>query len=1791
MASQENTASNTNPTPSNTVTTEVKITKYETADKTDAGEDVTEDTSTLYNHCDYGQGGNNSADAAYTQTLEESGYYVMTVTATDAAGNTATWEKTIKLDVVAPTAGSVTYTDADTGSTSDGLRGLIRKLSFGLFYNKAVDVTVTFTDDLSGIGTKAIYYEKIAADGTFTGSGTELTVATTEGTEIVYSATIPLTVNNTSGYIRYWAVDNAGNVSAYYNLGYDLTDADDTTSTSTVDQILWKLENTSPTISALSATDGTHTDKLASGTTDTEAATSGAATWLTASTGATVSATIEDDGSGLYSVTASYLYVDSFDKISQLEDPDTNNLTSTTLAGTCYTDDGYGTKAVLGDDASATSAVNTAYWKADTALTNSGVYKVTISAVDNATNKSEDYTLYVYVDATAPVVEVSYNDSTHDWVNNSATNQYITVNFTVTETTSKTKSVTVTGTTGTQALRNASGEAVDSITLNVNSTGEYSFNAYANDTFTITVTDYAGNTNVTTSDTTNPVTVSKIDLVDPVYASLTVNSEGFSGEFNVSTNYYTSDDITFTITASDSISGLSTYQVFYNQSDSTSGGSVLLGAGGNWTQTSGKDDESVTTGKVTQSGTYYVYVVLTDMAGNTYTSGTTQIRLENGSPSAYIYSYIYNNETWSETAEGAYNPGDWINDDGVVAIVTSGLEAKQATYYYAVNTGVSSGSDVTSWNEITFTNGTYSCAYGTFTLTIDTNGAEIIRFVTTLDGSNSYYFKVENSTNKTKVGYATLTVNLDHKDPSNATLSDPSSAATNGWYSTAPTFTLTDVTDAYKDSTLADEGIASSAHTIKYLLTQMVYDTDTEVEVTAIKSDSGVVSQAISDSTTTLTTTAPTADGTWYLYYWVEDGATNSSAIARETIQVDTTKPTIGDYEVTYSDGSTPLNILTFGVFGNQSYTVTVKLSDNLSGVGSMTYTVSSDSSLNGDAIITYYTDSNYSDTSATMTCYATATFTIGGEFTDGTITMTAHDYAGNNSEVATLTAETQDEKKVTSWTYTTKAPQVELTWKDQVNTLGWMNSNTATVDMTVTENAAGLREVYYALSGATDKIDTYLLTQSDTSGEDQKTQKYEEGTFTLDSLGEGITTLTVTAVSNAGVTGSNTVDIKVDTDEPTYSTEYTTDQSWTNENETITFTLEDTTSGVRYDTIKVYSVSTENGTETDDPVNTTINNAGTNVTDSQVTANTKYEVRFIVSENGYYYIVAEDMAGNRVEKWITVNNVDETKPETPEISVSGSTNSEGWYNAYETVTFTATANSGFAYAAETLVWQVLDSTGTIFESGYSSTIENGSITCTYTFTEDGEYTLLAYMKDAAGNYSTNVTSDPTFTVSGTKDVQVDTTSPTFTADSIVVKDHDGTATITSVIANFFSFGNYISTEEGIQISITTKDDLSGVDTTKGYYKLSTDDSTDNSDENNNYYTGKATITQDGDAWTYTITLESSALENESTIKVWVYDVAGNKAANYELAMYNDGKEGSENWQIDTVNPTISVKVDGTFGDSENTSGKTYASGDTGTTYTDRYYYYSKYPTLSLTADDGQQSGLYTVSAYVEYTKPGETQASSTTYLFGSTENVEKDYSSSSDVTEKTSSATDSTYTINGDGTYKIYATVVDNANNTANITVTILVDKTAPEDAFTVQEDGSTTSTNLDSVDFTGTTNWKTKNQIISFTLTDNFSKVDVSTIELTATGISGTTPELTDVTSANAAIATGSFTITENGTYTLTWKDVAGNESSKEIVVSNLDTTNPDAPSVTVSLLIRQAMPILARPIKTLQRLDIPT
>lgn len=119
---------------------------------------------------------------------------------------------TVKLDKTAP--------DGDIRIEENSVKKFINTITFGLFYNENVDVTITGTDDLSGAASiryycsEAILTEAQVAD-----------LADEDWTE--YTGTISVTAEDAEKFVYYVKVtDNAGNESCFASNGatFDLTD-------------------------------------------------------------------------------------------------------------------------------------------------------------------------------------------------------------------------------------------------------------------------------------------------------------------------------------------------------------------------------------------------------------------------------------------------------------------------------------------------------------------------------------------------------------------------------------------------------------------------------------------------------------------------------------------------------------------------------------------------------------------------------------------------------------------------------------------------------------------------------------------------------------------------------------------------------------------------------------------------------------------------------------------------------------------------------------------------------------------------------------------------------------------------------------------------------------------------------------------------------------------------------------------------------------------------------------------------------------------------------------------------------------------------------------------------------------------------------------------------------------------------------------------------------------------------------------------------------------------------------
>lgn len=119
---------------------------------------------------------------------------------------------TVKRDIVAP--------DGDIKIEENSVKAFINAVTFGLFYNENVDVSITSED--AGSGVQSTWYYR--SDTTLT---EEQIAALTDGDWTAYTGTISVTAEDAEKFIYYVKVtDNAGNTTCFASNGatFDLAD-------------------------------------------------------------------------------------------------------------------------------------------------------------------------------------------------------------------------------------------------------------------------------------------------------------------------------------------------------------------------------------------------------------------------------------------------------------------------------------------------------------------------------------------------------------------------------------------------------------------------------------------------------------------------------------------------------------------------------------------------------------------------------------------------------------------------------------------------------------------------------------------------------------------------------------------------------------------------------------------------------------------------------------------------------------------------------------------------------------------------------------------------------------------------------------------------------------------------------------------------------------------------------------------------------------------------------------------------------------------------------------------------------------------------------------------------------------------------------------------------------------------------------------------------------------------------------------------------------------------------------
>ncbi len=1738
IAGVEASADEKTATPGNCITTKYTL-SYSTTGDADTYTKEVERGELVYSHTS-GFTTAESATIANDKT-QESGYYKLDVTVTDDAGNTATaYTKTFKRDATAPEAMAVVYTVNNTESSM--IAQVLRVLTFGIFGNSTVKVDITVSDEDYGSGAATLWYK--------VGDNSEQSASVTDKT-----AEITLNVG-TSGNIQYWVEDSAGNKSGQYNLGYDTNNIDEE------NPIVWLLESKAPTITDVQATGKNANDGDVTITDTSIAVDADAATWIAADDGATVTATIDDGtGSGIYSVSATYVRVDSFD-VDVIDGLATAE--SKELSGTCYSDAAHETSVTIGEGAS--GSVKKVYWVSEE-LTTSGIYQVTLSAVDNATNESAESTLYVYVDSEMPsITNVSHEN---EW--QVEDKLPLKVSFSASDVNSGVASVTVSvsGEQGVTYLSDNYGVAswengTWTQTLTATADGKsYTFGAMLNGEYTITVTDYAGNVKTWTEmigniDTEAPTAVDADTPVLEATTYETLQNKEYDPNGGI---YYSSDSIIFTLKAADAISGIQSYKLFYE-----SDGQAIEWASNSELNGQKEINESI---EFTVSGRYDMWVEVTDVAGNTYTSEKLDIWLVNARPSAAITRTVYYSNSGSDT----YENGTWVDAEKVVLTITSGLSVDNAYYYVAIDqTGSASSIADGEWKLLTADNSAAYSSYGTIENVSDAESdTDILAFTITNEGSHTYHFKVVNEKDNNYFQYSSpTTVNIDRTAPSAASYSITNTGDTmnEDWYNTTlPTVTLTDVADTLSSAN------ASAPHTMYYLLSETDYDVSTQAEnITGDANKSDIVSTLVTSSGATTQSPGISSDGVRYLYYWTIDEAGNSSAIGKEMIKADTTAPKIQSVSVEDCENESLLSKI-FGVFSKNGYTVTVEIEDPLgtdglesgiSGVASLTWTLT-DSDGNTQRKTIESSDLTYTESGSKR--YATVSFDITGDanvFSDCTIEVSATDVAGNvgNAEKATNSGGN-------IWTYSINPPAIELDSDPEANALNWIStvdSEDVVVTAKVTESTAGINTVTYEITGENGTGSGTLYEDPQSKETALKFTASTASQIKLTNAQDGTTTVTVSAETNAGNSDNKTITLQIDGSIPEFEQTYQTlaeGSGWHNTEQPVTFTLSDDISGIWKESIQVYEGTDASGTllilGTDYSIEEMTAGSEETLTykdgEDSKTANycKSYTVTLKdVAENGTYYVTATDLAGNSVTGKVVVDNIDLTKPNSVSIMPGGTQESgSNWYKAGATATIKTQIPTGLV--SEITLYYTVTLDGEDDQSGYvtydattktvtgsagiTGFVADGYLTTVVSLPTDGKYEILAGAMTAAGTCDSGTTSNTngseiTIVGNNTATVLVDQTAPSVYYTDITVTDKAGSALAS--IANFLGLGNFFSSSQGITITLSGTDKFD----TSNYSNIASAEyqlEVNGTKSAWKFVEAGSIYTNTGDTFTFSFDLLKSDLVNGATIYVRTTDAAGNVSEAGKLVattVNSESVNGSNYWLIDTEKPVI--------GNESYSDGSAAISAPNG-------YYKSKSVTITVPVSDGENSGLNQAVWEVSYTPVGGSEPTSDSLVV-----KEGNKSWSSEIVKDDTL----TKTFTGDGTYEVKLTVTDNATNESDTaTYEFKIDSTAAEIE----------------IDEINESQWQTDLQTLNFTITDAFSGfANASDITLTQTYGSDAlnSAELKNVTVSNdGKEITGSVTITENGTYTLSWTDVAGNTNSKTIEVAKVDTTLVNAPTVTIT------------------------
>jgi hypothetical protein len=305
-----------------------------------------------------------------------------------------------------------------------------------------------------------------------------------------------------------------------------------------------------------------------------------------------------------------------------------------------------------------------------------------------------------------------------------------------------------------------------------------------------------------------------------------------------------------------------------------------------------------------------------------------------------------------------------------------------------------------------------------------------------------------------------------------------------------------------------------------------------------------------------------------------------------------------------------------------------------------------------------------------------------------------------------------------------------------------WTNSN-VNVKVNASDALAGVKNVTYTTNETTPQVGTVAISSG-------------EGNITLNNEGQYL--LTVTANDNSDNEVTQTANIKIDKTVPTITAVTPNTSDWTSNDVTLTVNANDGLSG-----LAAYSFD---GGSTWQAQNTK--------TFADNTSNIEVKVK--------------DAAGNVAAygSIINITNIDKTAPNTAVIANSDKYTAGNWYKDAQTITASFTATAG---CAEKLQYKVNDGAWT---DGASVSVST-----------EGKHDVSYRVIDSSNRTST----------AQTVKVNVDNTVPT--QAKITIKDREFTS-----ILNKITFGIFF--KETVNVSITADGNISGIKTIE-YQKLTKD--------------------------------------------------------------------------------------------------------------------------------------------------------------------------------------------------------------------------------------------------------------------------------------------------------------------------------------------------------------------------------